>query len=157
MGAIALALLTAATTTTAASLPPPNDAHTPKLLKIVPAWDHDLPVGTGTYGPAKNSPSPATTKARPASVPWICSVYASDPEQAHDEIIGNGWQSCSGTGYEDTQIRVTVQKYWHLGIWNNVKQVDSGWSSSYWLDRYVYADCVSGKHEYRVITDGWAV
>ncbi len=109
-------------------------------------------------------PSPQPGKVAPAA-DWVCTVYASDPSkttyQGHASIEGEGSQFCSGSGWENTAIRITIQRYAGVGIWNNKYQWTSPWEGvpeGDWIDEFIYYYCSgSGTQTYRVVTDGWAV
>lgn len=127
-------------------------------VEYVPAFSNDLPTGQADLTAADSKkPSAGVTPA----VSWICTVYASDPRVAihnsRQSIEGEGWQSCTGSTYWLTAIKVTVQKYKGLGFWNNLYQYNSGYTSEAWLERIVWWYCTSGNgwQTYRIVTDGY--
>lgn len=134
---------------------PPPSAQT----QYVPAFSDDLPTGQADI--TMGSTSNRHTRGVAPNVSWICTVYASDPKVAiHNNkqaIEGEGWQSCTGSAYWQTAIKVTVQKYKGLGLWNNLYQYNSGYTSSPWLERIVWWYCTSGNgwQTYRIVTDGY--
>jgi hypothetical protein len=91
---------------------------------------------------------------------WVCTVYASDPWLENSQIHGEGTQLCSGVGWENTAIRITIQRYAGVGIWNNRYQFTSPWEGvpdGDWIDYIVWWGCTgSGTQTYRIVTDGWA-
>lgn len=120
-------------------------------IRYVPAITDDLPTGSATLGPPSVGSASAAVlsdSASLAAVSWICSVYASDPRIAihnsRQSVQGEGWQSCTGATYWQTAIKVTVQKYWGLGLWNNLYLYDSGYTSKPWLERIVWWYCTQG-------------
>lgn len=132
----------------------------PKIEKI-PAWSHDLPIGKAEYHPKAVEPKGATADKTGVYkiYPWKCSVYASDPWQVGRSVGGEGSQICSGSGYLQTLLQVTIQRYLGLGFWQNVRgPVSTGYTNKYWLDMTLYYNCSgTGSEEYRVISDGYAV
>lgn len=127
-------------------------------VEYVAAFSHDLPTGQAHLTAADGKrPSVGMNPA----VTWICTVYASDPSVAIDSsrqsIEGEGWQSCTGTTYWQTAIKVTVQKYKGLGFWNNLYQYNCGYTSQAWLERVVwwYRTSGNGWQTYQIVTDGY--
>jgi hypothetical protein len=122
--------------------------------QLVPAFDHALPT-SGSFGPGAATSTAATPSAALAS--WVCTVYASDPWKSGSEIEGDGWQSCSGTGYAPARIKVTIQRYVGLGIWNNRYQYPGDWTSADFDQATIWYDCSGdGTRTYRIVTDGYA-
>jgi hypothetical protein len=148
----------AAPTTTAGAQGIPSAAvavGVPSQVQLVPAFDHSLPVGTTSIGSGAAQPGALTSATATAS--WVCTIYASDPWFTPPEIEGDGWQSCTGAGYSPTHIKVTIQAYMGLGLWNARYSYTSPWTSSNWDQATVYYNCTGhGRYTYRIVTDGWA-
>ncbi|MBI3430254.1 MAG: hypothetical protein HY050_09435 [Actinobacteria bacterium] len=125
------------------------------VVRIVPAFDKDLPLSgyQWTSGASVNASAAITPSAA-----WVCTVYASDPGRFANTIDGEGFQTCSGTGWSPQRVRVTLQRYLGLGFWSNLTIVDSGYVYVNAVDRNFIYDCSNlGTQTYRVITDGYAV
>ncbi len=124
-------------------------------MRLVPAFDNDLPT-SGLHSSAQATARPNRVATPLAS--WVCSIYASDPVKFANTIEGEGFQSCSGTGYTPQRVRVTLQRKLGLGFWNNLTIVDSGYVNVGFVQRDFIYDCSSlGTQTYRVVTDGYAV
>ncbi|MCW4355654.1 hypothetical protein ONR57_20315 [Hoyosella sp. YIM 151337] len=115
--------------------------------ELIPAFDPDLPVsGTTAYSDEMN-----------AQATWVCSVYASDPSSFANTIEGEGWQSCSGFGWQPQRINVVIQRYLGLGFWQNRANQDSGYVWVNFVHRDLIYDCSgTGSQLYRVVTNGYA-
>jgi hypothetical protein len=106
----------------------------PTMIETIPAFDDDLPKGSVEFGsdsapqtipggPAQSSGGSTVTstteQGAAATASWVCTVYASDPSISASKVYGSGWQSCSGTGFLQTALKVTIQTYTGLGLWKN--------------------------------------
>lgn len=138
-------------------------------VQVIPAFDHDFPVGKTSYRPSVTGKAPMM-RDKPA-VPaqeFICSVYASDPYIEDGETTssgqelayvmgGDGSQACSGSGWQNQKITVAIQTYIGLGFWDNRVVVPTNWSAEPFIDESAYWDCTgSGTQTYRIVTTGWA-
>jgi hypothetical protein len=136
----------------------PHTGNGPNI-QYVDAFTDDFPIGNVTMaqmpdGRVVSNPSPASNQL----ASWVCTVHASDAWKVSSTIYGDGWQGCSGTGYEQTALRVTLQRYAGLGIWNNRVQEDVGFSNSDWISKSISYNCSgTGTETYRILVDGWAV
>ncbi|MCW2542412.1 MAG: hypothetical protein JWN95_4137 [Frankiales bacterium] len=139
----------------------------PLAVQLVPSFTKDLPVGHTTVRAQARSVATKQSKTRSAvvtaaTVPWVCSVYASDPykssEGGKQVIEGHGWQSCTGYGYHNTKLQITVQQYRGLGIWADKYTYNSAWGYSAWLEHWVWWNCAkgTGNQLYRIVTRGYA-
>jgi hypothetical protein len=130
-------------------------------VSLVPAFDNDLPKGSAHFGPSTKGTSSQATPSAAAAPSWICTVYASDPRRAvhssKNSVEGEGWQSCTGSQTVwYSAIKVTIQWYAGLGIWNNKYSWSSGYQDEAWLERVIWYYCGgTGTHTYRIVTDGW--
>jgi hypothetical protein len=130
----------------------------PKKVEVVPAFARDLPIGTARFGPSTTSSSSGASTLSASAATWICSVYASDPYLSQSLVGGDGWQSCTGAGFQQTALRVTIQTYWGLGLWKDRSSQMTNWTNYSWLERHPQYSCSGmGVYTYRVVTDGWAV
>lgn len=116
------------------------------VVRDIPAWD--------------KAPFPNTITVKSGKASYTCTVFASDVywQQQGVELYGDGDQICSGTGFNQSALRVTIQRYAGLGVWNNRARVDiplGDWSN--FLTRRAYYNCNgTGTETYRVIVDGYA-
>ncbi len=151
---VALALLPvttiAAPAAAQASVPGPSQP----TVTLVPAFSADLPLSGTSYGPTTQ---PGARAGALSAASWVCSIYASDPTKFANTIEGEGWQSCTGSGWSPQRLKVTLQKYKAFGFWNNLTSRDSGYVYINFVDRNFIYDCSGlGTQTYRVVTDGWA-
>lgn len=124
------------------------------VISLVPAFDNDLPLSG--YRLSSSAGVNASSTVTPLAA-WVCTVYASDPTKFANTIEGEGFQSCSGTGWSPQRVRVTLQRYLGLGFWNNLTIVDSGYVYVNFVQRdFIYNCSGLGTQTYRVITDGYA-
>lgn len=138
-----------------ASGAPQPKTWAPKSIETIPAFDSDLPTGSVAY----TASAPATgSKTLAATASWVCTVYASDPWITGTIVYGDGWQSCTGSGYLQTSLKVTIQTYMGLGLWKNRASLSTSYTNYAWLERYPQYNCSGiGTYTYRIVTDGWAV
>jgi hypothetical protein len=124
------------------------------VFKIIPAFGKDLPLsGSQT---SSSTTSSSTTSSAPLAA-WVCTAYAGDPTLFATTFQGEGFQSCTGSGWSPQKIRVTLKKYMGLSFWNNLVTVDSGYTTNFSVDLFAYFNCQGqGTQTYRVITDGYA-
>lgn len=97
------------------------------------------------------------------SVPWICSVYTSDPtktvESGKQVIYGDSDQLCSGGGYVPLRTVTSVEQYRGLGVWTIKDQygdpqeygTDHSFASAWWT-----CAAGTGSQLYRIIGDNYA-
>jgi hypothetical protein len=130
------------------SAPQPSASSLERLpvVRDIPAWD--------------KAPFPNTVTVKNGKASYTCTVFASDVywSQQGVELYGDGDQICSGTGFNQSALRVTIQRYAGLGVWNNKARVDiplGNWSNS--LSHRAYYNCNgTGTETYRVVVDGYA-
>jgi hypothetical protein len=135
----------------------------PKNIELIPPITNDLPTGALQYGPGIHKPDTGggggpSTDLSFGTGGWICSIYASNPWKTGYYIQGDGWQSCTGTGFTTTDLKVTIQRYLGLGLWQNKASITKSNSYSAWLEAVPSYYCRgTGNEAYRIVTDGWAV
>ena len=131
-----------------------TSTDTKPVATLIPAFSSDLPLSGASYRPAPS----ADVRSTAALASWVCSIYASDPSKFANTIEGEGWQSCTGSGWSPQRLKVTLQKYKGLGFWNNLTVRDSGNAYVNFVHRDFIYDCSGlGTQTYRVVTDGYAV
>jgi hypothetical protein len=127
---------------------------TKPVVNLIPAFSTDLPLSGASLRPAPS----ADVNSAAALASWVCSIYASDPSKFANTIEGEGWQSCTGSGWSPQRLKVTLQKYKGLGFWNNLTVRDSGNAYVNFVHGDFIYDCSGlGTQTYRVVTDGYAV
>ena len=127
------------------------------------------PVSTDGTTPDTQGDSAApsgTTMASslsPNSLPWICSIYTSDPtktvESGKQVIYGDSDQLCSGTGYSPLKTVTVVEQYRGLRIWSIKDKysdpeeygTNHSFASAWW-----YCASGTGYQKYRIIGDNYA-
>jgi hypothetical protein len=130
--------------------PAQADPSRPATAELVPAFDHDLPTGKATLGPV------ADGTLRTAA-DWICTVYASDPSKDGTTLSGEGWQQCSGSGYQPISLKLAIQKYRGFGLWANLSSYQTPYYYTDWIDITTYTSCAGqGTQTYRVVSTGYA-
>lgn len=122
-------------------------------VEVIPAFDTDLPVGQLKYSVTPDSRNTTGLKS-PA---FICSISASNPQQYRTFYVrGSGLQSCAGSGWQPQNVKVTIQKYKTLGIWNNIASDTTGWVNIKFASKTVSKNCKSlGVQTYRIVVDAY--
>jgi hypothetical protein len=77
--------------------------------QLIPAFETDLATNQVTVAPASSNDG-------------NCTIYASDPYKESGHIKGDGSQFCSGN-YHLQRIKVTIEQYRGLGIWDKKASV----------------------------------
>lgn len=126
----------------------PSPAPAPTVT-LVPATDHDLPLGRVTMGPTASKSSAVSPDAS-----WSCSIFASDPQDYGVDVAGTGWQSCTGTCNQPQEAIVQVQRETGFLSWTNAGSDSTGWTTADRAETTAYGTCVSGT--YRIVTTGLA-
>ncbi|WP_219468621.1 alpha/beta hydrolase family protein [Nonomuraea rhizosphaerae] len=153
-----IAMLAALTLTAAGPLTGPaahaDDPAPEPQAQLVPAWDNPGPQGSTSY----EDGSPAAENKAAA---WHCYLYVSDPSfvkySGRWHVEGTGRQSCTGSGYAPQGPRLTLQRYFGLGIWRNVVRTSIAWSRGSYAEMRKAWNCTgSGSEEYRWVVDGFA-
>lgn len=90
---------------------------------------------------------------------WNCTVYAGDPTWSDKGYVvsGEGAQFCSGVGWAKQRVRVALETYEGLGVWQIRVRDGTAFSNADSSDYTVYWDCAgSGTQTYRTVVDGYA-
>lgn len=156
-GVLAAAFIALGLTPTVAVAAPSGGADAPTHASVathVPAWDNDLPT--------REAPVPHTSTNTSGSggvdtlADWICTVYASDIDHNGTYLSGNGWQSCSGSGYTPAKVDVKIQRSRWYG-WETMSSASGNWEYDPWQELWDYYECAgTGTHDFRVVTTGYA-
>jgi hypothetical protein len=89
---------------------------------------------------------------------WNCTVYAGDPTWSTKNIVidAEGTQICSGNGWAPQRVRVTLQTYKGLGIWQNRNQNGTPFRNAQIVDYILSTVCKGwGTQTYRTVVDGY--
>lgn len=134
------------------------------VVKIVPAYDHDLPIipegglriDSASASAVASSKNSSTVAVQPA-YQYVCSVYAGDPYFEYGtRVHGWGYQSCSGSDWGPQNVQITIQTEAWLGYWNNRQQGQSGYTYVAFDENHQYFYCGgTGTYTYRVVIDAW--
>jgi hypothetical protein len=108
------------------------------------------------------NPRLTVTGVRVPARSWTCTVYAADPTWAvtHYVIDAEGFQVCSGSGWQPQRVRVALERKGFLGIWNIKNRNGTPWSYSSTVDYILSTGCGvagGGTGTYRTVVDGYAV
>lgn len=123
---------------------------------IGPPDENAIPRGTTTYSSYSetfHATSPIGVLAPQQSLSWACTIYASDPMLQLPSVVGDGFQTCSGT-FNVSWMDITLQRKLGGPWWKNLaKNTATGYQGFATMD--VSTLCVAGVHTYRIVVDGW--
>lgn len=137
-----------------------NAAKRPALVRVVPAYDHDLPT-VGKDGLEVTVPAPTARASDGATVApaysYVCRIYVADPYfEYFTYVTGWGRQSCSGSDWPPQNVQITIQTEAWAGYWNNRQQGQSGYTYNAYDENSQSYDCRgTGTYTYRVVIDAF--
>lgn len=100
-------------------------------------------------------PALAATQSQASGPPYRCQLFASEPKLSTDghEITGLGTSMCTGTGWQDQKIVVTLEAQPLPTLYVVLAQASTDYSSSPFLEQTVSWPCTfSGTGTYTIET-----
>lgn len=101
------------------------------------------------------APPAAATEPQTPVAPYRCQLFASEPRMSPDghEITGVGSSRCTGTGWQDQKITVTLEEQVLPTLFLVVAQSSTDFSSSQYLQQTVAWPCTfNGTATYTIET-----
>jgi hypothetical protein len=98
---------------------------------------------------------PALASQSQGNGPFQCRVFASEPKVSVDgtRIFGHGSSICTGTGYQDQKIVVTLEEHPFPTLYRVLAQASTDYRASREVHQKVSWSCtLSGTHTYTIET-----